>query len=60
MAIAGPVYGAGGPAPCTYTPVAASFLVKIKDWARGAMCTDSDNNMTLNKLGPFPAGLAQL
>lgn len=33
---------------------------KIEAWARGAMCTDSDKYMTLNKLGPFSAGLAHL
>lgn len=33
---------------------------KIKDWARGAICTDSDKYMTLNKLGPFSAGLTHL
>lgn len=54
------MHGAGLPAPRTCILMAASFLVKIKDWARGAMCTDSDSNMTLNQLGPFSAGLAQL
>lgn len=37
-----------------------SQLPDIEDWARGAICIDSDKFMTLNKLRPFSASLAHL